>query len=239
MAAPPARRAAFPKLMNTSLTVPRLAAYISRQMNSFFPDDDEVVPERLEPLVEQAVRELDAGLAVFHNAYFWRDGSIYLNHLHGDQYILILYRLGHLAAKAGPAMRGVMDKAYLLNKALHGLDLYPQVELPAACWLAHPVGTVIGRAKYHGPLMVMQGCTIGNRGGDYPVIGRHVVLCAHTTLLGACEIGDNVCFGAGSMVLDEKIPSDTTVVGRSPNLRIIPRRANLISRVFRDVVETR
>lgn len=220
--------------MNTSLPAPRLARYVASQLNTFYPDDDVVEAARLEPLVEQVLGELETGLAAFHNAYFWRDGRIYFNHLHGDQYLLFLYRLGHLAGKSGPEYRTLLDKTYLLNKALHALDLYPQVALPAACWLAHPAGTVIGRAEYQGPLMVMQGCTIGNKAGTYPVIGSRVVLCAQTTILGGCEIGDDVCFGAGSLVLDEKIPSGSTVVGRSPNLRIIPKKANLIERMFRD-----
>ncbi len=224
-------------LMTLSLPLPRLAAYIARQINTFFPDGEDITDGQVQPLLEAAAAELGEGLSRFHNAYFWRGGQVHLDHLHGDQYLLLLYRLGHHAALAGPARRGLMDKCYLLNKALHGLDIYPQVSLPAACWLAHPVGTVLGRADYRGPLMTMQGCTIGNKSGGYPVIGSHVVLCARTTLLGACEIGDRVCFGAGSLVLDEKIPSDSTVVGRSPNLRVIPRRANLISRVFRDVAE--
>lgn len=219
--------------MTTSLPIPRLAGYIARQINHFFPDDSDVSESLILPLLEKILPEVEAGMSMYHNPGFWREGEVRLNHLHGDQYAFLLYKLGHQASKEGPTHRELMDKSYLLNKALHGLDLYPQVQLPQACWLAHPVGSVIGRAAYQGPLVIMQGCTIGNRAARYPVIGSHVVLCSQTTLIGDCEIGDNVCIGAGSLLVNEKVPSNCTVVGRTPNLRIIPGRPIILDTVFR------
>jgi len=219
--------------MTASLSTPRLASYIACQLNQFFPDDHAVSETMVTPLLERIMPELESGMAGFHNPYFWRDGQIFLNHLHGDQYALVLYKLGSLAARSGTECRELAEKTYLLNKALHGLDLYSQVALPDACWLAHPVGSVIGRALYQGPLMVMQGCTIGNRGGTYPVLGKRVIVCSHSAIIGACEIGDDVCIGAGSLLIDETIPAGSTVVGRSPNLRVLQRRAPILELVFR------
>jgi serine O-acetyltransferase len=36
------------------------------------------------------------------------------------------------------------DRIYYLNKALNGLDLFYEVEMPDVFYLDHPVGTVIG-----------------------------------------------------------------------------------------------
>lgn len=219
--------------MLTSLPIPRLGAYIARQINQFFPDGGDVDAETVVTLLDGLLPAFEDGLSHYHNPGFWKDGQVRLNHLHGDQYALLLYRLGHEAGRAG--LRDLADKSYLLNKALHGLDLYHQVELPRACWLAHPVGSMIGRATYQGPLVVMQGCTLGNRGGEYPVIGSRVILCAQSSIIGACEIGDNVCIGAGSLLVNEKVPSGCTVVGRTPYIRIIEKRPVIHDTVFRSV----
>ena len=40
------------------------------------------------------------------------------------------------------------SKAYCLNKALHAIDVFYEVELPEIFFLEHPLGTVLGRAKY-------------------------------------------------------------------------------------------
>ena len=42
----------------------------------------------------------------------------------------------------------IADKIYYLNKILHSVDIYHEVELPSTFFLEHPVGTVLGRAKY-------------------------------------------------------------------------------------------
>ena len=39
------------------------------------------------------------------------------------------------------------DKLFLLNKALHGCDIYYEVALPSVFLLVHPLGTVLGRAS--------------------------------------------------------------------------------------------
>lgn len=93
-------------------------------------------------------------------------------------------------------------------------------------WSAeHPVGSVLGRAKYGDGFFFYQGCTVGgNRGKDgvlyYPVIGRNVRMYANSSFIGKCNIGDNVILGAGALVKDTDIPSNSIVFGQSPNLII-------------------
>jgi serine O-acetyltransferase len=171
-------------------------------------------------------------MAIFRNSYFWKDGQLYFDHLHGDQYASFLYRLGHVAGKAGPEFQGLAVKTYLLNKALHGLDAFYQVALPESCWLAHPVGTVIGRATFGGPLVVMQGCTIGNRASKYPTFGKRVIICAQSTVIGECHVGDDVCIGAGCLLVNTSVPSGSTVVGRGQDLRIMTQRSSIFESVF-------
>lgn len=117
------------------------------------------------------------------------------------------------------------DKLYYLNKTMNGLDMFYAIELPEVWSAEHPVGSVLGRAKYGDGFFFYQGCTIGgNRGKDgilyYPVIGTNVTMYANSSIIGKCNIGDNVIFGAGALVKDTDIPSNSIVFGQSPNLII-------------------
>lgn len=68
-----------------------------------------------------------------------------------------------------------------------------------------------------------QNCTVGNNRGIYPYIGQNVYMCANSSIIGNCHIGNNVIIGANSGVKDEDIPDDCMVFGYSPNL-IIKRK---------------
>jgi serine O-acetyltransferase len=145
---------------------------------------------------------------------------------------MYLYLLANTAFKLGGEKNlDLARKAYLLNKALHGLEVFYENNLPEIFWFAHSVGSVIGRASYGNRLMVMQGCTVGNKGGKYPVFGDRVVLCAGSKVLGGV-IGSGVCIGAGSLLIEETIPDNSIVVGSSPNIRVLQRKSQLINRYF-------
>jgi serine O-acetyltransferase len=112
------------------------------------------------------------------------------------------------------------DKCYYLNKVLNSCDLFYEVELPPIFMLDHPVGSVMGRAKYSDYFSFGQNCTVGNNHGIYPVIGDHVRMCANSMILGNCTIGNNVIIGAATCVKDESIPDNSLVFGKSPHLII-------------------
>jgi serine O-acetyltransferase len=101
--------------------------------------------------------------------------------------------------------------------------MFYEVNLPRYFQLDHPVGSVIGRATYGDGFSFGQNCTVGNNHGIYPVLGENVKMCANSSIIGRCHIGDNVIIGANSGVKDEDIPANSIVFGYSPNL-IIKRR---------------
>ena len=112
------------------------------------------------------------------------------------------------------------DKIYFLNKIMSSCDLFYEVELPDFFMLDHPQGTVMGRAKYSDGLSFAQYSTVGNNKGIYPVIGRNCRMCMNSAIIGNCHIGDDVTIGAGALVKDTDIPSNSLVFGQSPNLII-------------------
>lgn len=117
------------------------------------------------------------------------------------------------------------DKIYYLNKIMNSVDLFYAIELPKKFGAEHPLGSVMGRAKYSEGFFFYQGCTVGGTVGKnaeiyYPVLGENVQMFANSSILERCKVGDNVKIGAGALVKNEDIPSDSIVFGQSPNLII-------------------
>lgn len=112
------------------------------------------------------------------------------------------------------------DKFYYLNKILHSVDIYSEVELPPVFFLEHPLGTVLGRAEYGNNFFAMQGCTVGGNKGKYPIIGENVKMFSNSKVLGDSHIGNNVWLSANTYVKDELIPNNSIVFGSTPNLII-------------------
>jgi serine O-acetyltransferase len=81
-------------------------------------------------------------------------------------------------------------KIYLLNKALFCLDVFYEVELPPIFLFVHPVGTVLGRAKYSDYLVVYQRVGVGSNHGIYPTLGEYVTLHPGAMVLGNSQVGN-------------------------------------------------
>ena len=120
-----------------------------------------------------------------------------------------------------------------MNKALHGLDVYYQVELPDIFSWQHPVGTVLGRARYSNYAFFYQRCTVGgNIELDYPTFEEGVVLYGDTAVIGKSHIQRNTWVSVGTKVLDDSPPPDSVLFGRSPALIAKPTRRSVMNTLF-------
>lgn len=149
------------------------------------------------------------------NKYYKRNGEVYFNPYHSGQYCIMLYMLARDIFLGGYPM--LADRIYYLNKTLNGCDLFYEIELPEYFTLDHPVGSVMGRAKYSNGFSFSQCCTVGNNRGIYPVLGKNVRMYAFSSIIGNCKVGDNVIIGANSGIKDIDIPDNTIVFGQTPN----------------------
>ena len=87
--------------------------------------------------------------------------------------------------------------------------------------LVHPLGTIIGRATFSDYFIAYQGCTVGCLNeGIFPTFKGKTIMYANSNVLGACTIGDNVCFAAGTMLINKDIEDNKIVLGQSPQLLI-------------------
>lgn len=218
--------------LELSLSPGKLAAYTARQLEAFFPDgapDNPGWPD----LVAMALVRLERCFSGIRQAYY-RDqvGRARFNHLNTDQYAAYLYLLANTVNRqSGDAT--LASKLYALNKALHGLDVYYEVELPEVFAFVHPVGTVIGRAAYGNFLCVYQGCTIGgDLEGNHPELGEGVVMFGGSRIIGKARIGDNCLLSAGSVVMGETVPGNSAIFGSSPNLIRKPTPRSVKAEMF-------
>ncbi len=198
--------------VRSSLDARGLATYAAGQVNGLFPDGETVTADALMDAVQAALPRLEHCFVHVDNKYFFDGGSAVFNHLHGDQYAMWLYLLSNeLHRQGGPA--ATCSKLFLLNKALHGIDAFYEVELPSIFLLVHPLGTVLGRGRYSDFFVAYQRCGVGSNHDVYPTFGRHVTLRPGSAVLGACNIGDHCQIATESLVLDRDLPDHTLYIG--------------------------
>jgi serine O-acetyltransferase len=222
--------------MQTSLQRTYLADYVSAQMRTFFPDR-ELGPEEIRSASDLALDRLAYCFDRLKNKYVNASGQASFDHLNTDQYAMFLYLLSNTLYRERKDCT-LAAKAYALNKALHAIDVFYEVELPRVFLFQHPVGTVIGRAKFADYFMIYQRCSIGSSlEGEYPVFHEGVVMFGGSGVIGDCEIGPNSWLSAGTLLMNRHSPGDCSVFGQSPNNTVKPAKRQVKNTFFREKVE--
>lgn len=199
-----------------------LKMLVKKQLNNLFflEEYEEVI---LDKPIETASEKSINNFSHQNNKYFWSEDKVVFNPYHSGQYAIFLYYLSNILMDVD---RSLADRVYYLNKMLNGVDLYYEINLPDVFFLEHPVGSVMGRAKYSNYFSFSQNCTVGNNKGDYPFFEENVTLLSGAKVIGKCTIGENSIISANCYVKDTDVPKNSLVFGSSPNL-IIKNRGNL------------
>ena len=206
-----------------TLSHDQLASYVTRQVNRLFDDGQPVLEDDVLALLPQALGRLEHCFVHINNKYFFDGTSAVFNHLHGDQYSMFLYLLCNTAYNAG-ANIGVPAKLFLLNKSLHGIDAFYEVELPSIFLFVHPIGTVLGRGQYADYLLVYQRCGVGSNHDIYPTLGPYTTLRPGSAVLGQCTLGRNNTLAAESLLLDRDLPNDSVYMGNPRDFVLRPSK---------------
>lgn len=208
-----------------------LAAYVERQLSHFFPDG-QVTRRTLLPYIDNALQRLTYCFSHIKLKYYFDGKYVLFNHLNTDQYAMFLYFLSNSIYKAGGDLI-LASKVYALNKALHAIDVFYEVQLPDICLFSHPVGTVLGRGKFSNYFVIYQHCTVGsNLDGIYPRLGEGVVMYCGSGVIGNCTVGNNCWLSVATQVLDMDLPSDSIAFGKSPDIVIKPTGRNVVRDIF-------
>jgi serine O-acetyltransferase len=202
--------------METSLTKEALAGYLAKQLNNIFPDDREIEPTLLSSFMDRILERTAYCFSKVDNRYFVDNGKTVFNHLHADQYAIFLYFAANTLFRAGVNAH-ICEKIFQLNRCLHGLDAFYEVNLPDVFLVVHPLGTVLGRGEYSDYFLVYQRCGVGSNRDVYPRLGEFVTLRPGSSVLGACRIGRNSTLGAESLLLDRDLPDETLYIGTPRN----------------------
>jgi serine O-acetyltransferase len=214
-----------------SLNRSDLAKYVQRQFESLFPDGGGLAD--LPRFVGLALGRVEYCFARVRLKSYFDAGQARFSHLHSDQYAIFLYYLSNSTFREKPG-HPIADKAYALNKALHALDAYYEVELPDIFAVQHPVGTVLGRATYSDYFICYHNCTVGaNLDNDYPSFGRGIVMYGGGRVIGRTVVGDNTFVSTGAIVIDGgTLEGNSVLHGIYPNAGRSPTQRNVMRDIF-------
>jgi serine O-acetyltransferase len=223
--------AAGTEIVQLSLNKADLAQYVRKQFENAFPDGADL--GELPKLVELALGRVEHCFSRVRLKGFFADGQARFSHWHCDQYAIFLYYLANTAFREKPG-HPIADKAYALNKALHALDAFYEVELPDVFAVQHPVGTVLGRASYSDYFICYHNCTVGaNLGNDYPSFGRGIVMYGGSRVIGKTAVGDNTFVSTGAIVIDGgALAADSVLHGIYPKAGRSRTERNVMRDIF-------
>ena len=206
-------------MMKMSLTKDELLNYLAKQLDVFFPDGTPLDRDGLARHLPIVLERMEFCFSRIGNRYFFDGSSVLFNHLHADQYAMFLYLTSHALYRGGADVR-TCDKIFHLNRLLHGIDAFYEVDLPDIFLFVHPLGTVLGRGRYADYFLVYQRCGIGSNRNIYPTLDRFVTLRPGSSILGNCHIGENCTMAAGACILDRDLEANSVYMGNPMNHRI-------------------
>lgn len=214
------------KPLKLSLNKNELVEYLYRHLNIFFPDkttDKQV----LYKLVEISLLRLEYCFKNIIVKHYQDNNNTLFNHLHGDQYCMFLYFMSNEAYLSNKEEYYL--KTSLLNKYLNSIDLFGHIEMPEIFLLVHPIGTILGRAKYSNYLIVYQNVTVGGKHDgisqvQYPSFNEFTALLSNVSIIGDAHLGEKSILAANTKLIGGRYTSNSIIIGNYPD--ITEKKAN-------------
>ena len=206
-----------------------LTAYVARQLTTFYPDGlDTDAPSVLAAHLDEALVRLGRCI---NEVRLWTPEQF--DHLHSTQYTLFLYYLSNTIWKATGNCT-LCAKLFGLNKALNGIDLFYEIDMPEVMFIGHSVGIVFAKATYGNYLVVYQNSTVGKNHGAAPVLGEGVIMYPGTAIIGRCHVGDGTVLSQGTSLVNTDSPGHCTIYpGEASQVVCKPIRRNALQDIFR------
>ena len=213
--------------MHMDIGKDELLQYVDKQLENLL-----IYNESVKQYLDTAINRSQKCFVKTKNKYYHdANGDVNFSVFHSGQYSIFLYYLANTVFQIGNNTL-LANKIYYLNKILHSVDWYHEIVLPEYWGVEHPLGSVLGRAKYSNGFFVYQGCTVGGNKGAYPVLDENVILYSNSTIIGDTHIGKNVIVSTGTIIKDENIPDNCLVFGRSPDLIIKQKDTKYMSELI-------
>ena len=198
--------------------------------NNYFKsiDDERLISKHMQKTLERFEKNIENNT----NKYYSKinengENEAYFDPLHTCQWTLFLYLMANTIYKYEKdkleAARIICDKIYGQSITISGCEIYYEVEMPDVFSFDYPLGSHMGRAKYGNGFSFVQGCTVDNKDDTYPILGENFKMLTGSKILGNSNIGDNCIICEGTYIVDEDVPANSIVSGKSPNLVIKSR----------------
>ena len=206
----------------------QLLEYLVRQLQHFFPDQQDNIESVL-------AKDIDAALArlnVCINAVkMWKQDEFY--YLHSSQYATFLYFLANSIWHNQQDER-VCTKLFFLNKALNGIDCFYEIEMPDIFLIGHSVGIVLAKAEYANYLVLYQNSTVGKNHGIAPVLEEGVIMYPNTAIIGSARVRKHSVIAQGVSVINHDTQGNSMVFqGAAGELVHKPMKHDLLADYFR------
>ena len=198
--------------MDLSIPKNELLDYVFKQINVFFPDGNVAQKKKIDTSFDQALQRTEYCFSKINAKYFRRHDRVIFDHLHADHYAMFLYLFSNSLYR-NDDRSALCLKLFQLNRYLHGVDAFYEVELPDIFLFVHPLGTVLGRAKYSNYFVVYQQCNVGSNHSKYPVLMEHLTMHPGSSILGNCHVSQNCKMGAGALLLDRDLEQNSLYFG--------------------------
>ncbi|MBP6431259.1 MAG: hypothetical protein KA319_05790 [Ferruginibacter sp.] len=216
--------------MQLSLSKAHYISYLNRQLENFFPDNSNHTKD-IEKIFDSTIDRLNFCFKkVSFNRYFNGTNAL-LNHLYSDHHLMLLWFLSNESCKV-LNHDALASKFYYLNKSLHGFDCMFDTKMPDIFLVFHGVGTMLGKATYNDYFVALQGCTVGNNKGIYPVFQKGVALTAHSSVIGDCKIGNLVTISSNTNVFDTNIDDNSVVFKDAFGKNVTKKTTNSYAQSF-------
>lgn len=196
-----------------------LHTFVIKQLNNFFPTQYKVKKNQVKKEIEFSIERSLHCFKKIKTKYFNNSKNFCLN---TEKYTIFLYFLSNELYKSKKII--IAEKTYYLNKILNGIDIFYEVEMPDIFYLIHPIGTVLGKAKYKNFFVAYQNCTVGANKNIFPKIEEYVTMRPGSKIIGNCKINKNCDIGLNAIVLDKSIKSNSIYFGEPNNYKIIPNK---------------
>ena len=210
--------------MYLSLEQSQLVEYVKKQLDLFLPDEYSIDMQVLSQGIEMALERCEACFEhILLPNYRNCEQQPIFSHLHMDQYATFLYFLGNSIWKQKQE-KIMCDKILNLNRILNGFFISYKCEMPNIFVFAHPVGSIIGNAKYSDGLYISQNVTINTDSGLR--IGRGCFLGVGAKIIGGQKIGDRCSIGTDVVIYNQSISEDSVCLNVDGKLEIRRRKSN-------------
>jgi serine O-acetyltransferase len=181
-----------------------LQAYVTRQLDNLLPPSGDSVPVHAESICVA----LNRARRCISRIKASRDEGF--NPLISGHYATFLYFLSHDLWRTFSDVEGA-TRVFLLNKALNGIDLFYEVEMPDYFLIGHTVCMVFAKARYEDYCVFHQGCTVGRNGEDRPILEKGVILYPHSSVIGRCHVRENTVISPGVHLVNADTPGSCIV----------------------------